>query len=111
MRSPPTLPPPPPKKKFETCTHTYTRFHTFDIRASTLDNQFVYILNGNEMGHWWTDFWGKLSRDHGLQITWLQLKCVKSVQSTLSHQITTSVPRVMFTHFLLEHGLILFIFN
>ena len=29
--------------------YAYTRFHTqFDIRASTLDNQFVYILDGNE---------------------------------------------------------------
>ena len=30
---------------------------------------------------------------------------VKSVQSTLSHLITTSVPSAMFTHFLVEHGL------
>ena len=30
---------------------------------------------------------------------------IKSVQSTLSHLITTSVPRAMFTHFLVEHGL------
>ena len=30
---------------------------------------------------------------------------VKSVQSTLSYLITTSVPRAMFTHFLVEHGL------
>ena len=30
---------------------------------------------------------------------------VKSVQSTLSHVITTSVPRAMFTHFLMEHEL------
>ena len=30
---------------------------------------------------------------------------VKSVQSTLSHLITTSVPLAMFTPFLLEHGL------
>ena len=30
---------------------------------------------------------------------------VKSVQSTLSHLITTSVPHAMFTHFLVEHGL------
>ena len=30
---------------------------------------------------------------------------LKSVQSTLSHLITTSVPRAMFTHFLVEHGL------
>ena len=29
---------------------------------------------------------------------------VKSVQSTLSHLILTSVPRVMFTHFFVEHG-------
>ena len=29
---------------------------------------------------------------------------VKSVQSTLSHLITTSVLRAMFTHFLVEHG-------
>ena len=29
---------------------------------------------------------------------------VKSVQSTLSHLITTSVSRAMFTHFLVEHG-------
>ena len=28
---------------------------------------------------------------------------LKSVQSTLSHMITTSVPRAMFTHFLEEH--------
>ena len=32
-------------------------------------------------------------------------RSVKSVQSTLSHLITTSVPRAMFTHFLVEHGL------
>ena len=30
---------------------------------------------------------------------------VTSVQSTLSHLITTSVPRAIFTHFLVEHGL------
>ena len=30
---------------------------------------------------------------------------LKSVQSTLSQLITTSVPRAMFTHFLVEHGL------
>ena len=31
--------------------YAYTRFHTqSDIRASTLDNQFVYILDGNEAG-------------------------------------------------------------
>ena len=30
---------------------------------------------------------------------------IKSVQSTLSHLITTSLPRAMFTHFLVEHGL------
>ena len=30
--------------------------------------------------------------------------CVKSVQSTLCHLITTSVPRAMFTLFLVEHG-------
>ena len=31
--------------------YAYTRFHTqFDIRASTLDNQFIYILDGNEAG-------------------------------------------------------------
>ena len=30
---------------------------------------------------------------------------VKSVQSTLSHLITTSVPRAMFTHFVVEQGL------
>ena len=30
---------------------------------------------------------------------------VKSVQSTLSHLITTSITRAMFTHFLVEHGL------
>ena len=29
---------------------------------------------------------------------------LKSVQSTLSRLITTSVPRAMFTHFLVEHG-------
>ena len=29
----------------------------------------------------------------------------KSVQSTLSHLITTSVSLAMFTHFLVEHGL------
>ena len=32
------------------------------------------------------------------------LLLVKSVQSTLSHLITTSVPRAMLTHFLVEHG-------
>ena len=32
-------------------------------------------------------------------------KLLKSVQSTLSHLITTSVPRAMLTHFLVEHGL------
>ena len=30
---------------------------------------------------------------------------LKSVQSTLSHLMTTSVPRAMLTHFLVEHGL------
>ena len=30
--------------------HAYIRFHTFDILASTLDNQFVYILDGIETG-------------------------------------------------------------
>ena len=30
---------------------------------------------------------------------------LKSVQSTLSHLITTSVPHAMFAHFLVEHGL------
>ena len=30
---------------------------------------------------------------------------LKSVQSTLRHLITTSVPHAMFTHFLVEHGL------
>ena len=30
---------------------------------------------------------------------------VKSVQLTLSYLITTSAPRVMFTHFFVEHGL------
>ena len=30
---------------------------------------------------------------------------VKSVQSTLRHLLTTSVPRAMFTHFLVEHEL------
>ena len=30
---------------------------------------------------------------------------VKSVQSTLSHLISTSVPRATFTRFLVEHGL------
>ena len=30
---------------------------------------------------------------------------VKYVQSTLSHLMTTSVPRAMFTPFLVEHGL------
>ena len=33
---------------------------------------------------------------------------VKSVQSTLSHLITTSVPRAISTHFLVEHGLSLY---
>ena len=31
---------------------------------------------------------------------------VKSVQSTLSHLISTSVPRATFTRFLVEHGLL-----
>ena len=35
----------------------------------------------------------------------LIVPAVKSVQSTLSHLITASVPRAMFTHFLVEHGL------
>ena len=30
---------------------------------------------------------------------------IKSLQSTLSHLITTSVPNAMFTHFLVKHGL------
>ena len=30
---------------------------------------------------------------------------LKSVQSALSHLITTSVPSAMFTNFLVEHGL------
>ena len=38
-----------------------------------LDNQFVYILDGNEAGYWRAAdrpvFWGKLSRDHGFWIT------------------------------------------
>ena len=33
------------------------------------------------------------------------MRWLKSVQLTLSHLITTSVPRAMFTHFLVEHGL------
>ena len=40
---------------------------------------------------------------------------MKSVQSTLSYLITTTVPRVMFTHFLVEHELshfsVVFILN
>ena len=32
-------------------------------------------------------------------------KSYKSVQSTLSYLITTSIPLAMFTHFLVEHGL------
>ena len=32
------------------------------------------------------------------------LDALKSVQSTLSHLITTSVPCAMYTHFLVEHG-------
>ena len=34
------------------------------------------------------------------------LKVLKSVQSTLSYLKSTSVPRVAFTYFLVEHGLI-----
>ena len=30
--------------------YAYTRFPAFDIRTSALDNQFVYILDGNEAG-------------------------------------------------------------
>ena len=31
--------------------HACTRFHTIGIRAFVFDNQFVYILEGNEAGH------------------------------------------------------------
>ena len=33
------------------------------------------------------------------------MNTLKSAQSTLSQLITTSIPRAMFTHFLVEHGL------
>ena len=33
------------------------------------------------------------------------IKILKSVQSTLSHLISTSVPHATFTQFLVEHGL------
>ena len=39
----------------------------------------------------------RVSRDKSVDL--------KSVQSTLSHLITTSVPRAMFTHFLVVHEL------
>ena len=35
----------------------------------------------------------------------LKLIALKSVQSTLSHLISTSVPRATFTRFFVEHGL------
>ena len=47
-------------------------FYTFDIRASALDNQFVYILDGIEAGI--ADgltFLRKMLRDHRFWITGL----------------------------------------
>ena len=46
-----------------------------------------------------------LQRFQIIRIHHSENKMLKSVQSTLSHLITTSVPRAMFTHFLVEHGL------
>ena len=41
--------------------YTYTRFHTqVDIRASALDNQFVYTVDGKEAGYWRANILGEI---------------------------------------------------
>ena len=40
----------------------------------------------------------------GMLVNKLGVDALESVQSTLSHLITTSVSRAMFAHFLVEHG-------
>ena len=52
-------------------------------------------------------FWWKSAPNFYVSTKWRprEINQLKSVQSTLGHLITTSVPRATFTHCLLEHGL------
>ena len=49
----------PPQTK--SLDRTLTGFHTFDIRATALDNQFVHLLDRTRPAK----IWGELSRDDG----------------------------------------------
>ena len=68
-----------------------------------LDNRFYVKFMQLEIGlltnFYCPTFQNSLSAFRGNKIL------VKSVQSTLSHLITASVPLAMFTHFLVKHGL------